>query len=148
MMKKYLIYSVVGILFVVVAIADFSHAAPDPETYTRDEVGEFVANKYPGARVLKQDYGYEEVKVEILHNRVKKDVVFDGARKWVHTEWDVATRSLPARVSGTIASQFAGYRIDDVDFFETPKGNYYEVELENRSHEITVHITPQGAVLR
>lgn len=42
------------------------------------------------------------------------------------------------------ASQYSGYVVDDAEYFETPAGNYYWIELEQGEKEVKVKINEDG----
>ena len=108
----------------------------------------FIASKYPGATILEYDYDDGLLEVEIYHDGRKKDVYFNGANAWVGTEWEIRPNELPTPVSAAIAnSQWAAFEIDDVDFVQTPSGEYYLVELERGESEKELRIKADGTVL-
>lgn len=45
-----------------------------------------------------------------------------------------------------MASEYADYYIDDIDFYETPEGNYYRYDLESRWGDVKVDLTPEGVL--
>ena len=105
-----------------------------------------------GARIL--DIEYENrgrVEVEIRDGSIQKEVVFTsdnaGSYAWVQTSCDVRWKDIPKAVADTIENNRKGAEIDDVDFIETPSGNYYLVELEMHSADIYLKIDEQGTVL-
>lgn len=109
---------------------------------------EFIANKYPGAVVLEKDYDDGFLEVEIWHENSEKEVCFNGAGEWVCTQWDIRYGELPQDVAEAIAaSQWASYYIDDIEFIQSPSGEYYLVELERGEREVTLRIDAQGRIL-
>ena len=90
------------------------------------------------------EHGMTEV--DIIHNNISKEVVFNSSNQWAYTSWDVHRNALPVEVTNAIASspQYAGYHVDEADFFETPTGEYYLVELEKGELEVKVKITTKG----
>ena len=116
------------------------------------EVPTNVTNKinemYPGAVVLDIEMEHGMYEVEIRHEGIEKEVVFGRDFQWVSTSWDVMESQLPDAVKNFIAANYAGYKIDDVEFYSTPKGTYYEIELEMGVNEIKVNVTPEGEIFK
>lgn len=112
-------------------------------------IAKFIENKYPGAVIREQDYDDGWLKVEIWHEKREKSIYFNGANEWVYTEWDISYGELPKAIEDTIAtSDWKEYRIDDIEFVQTPTGDYYSLELEFGEHEVTLHIDAKGQILR
>lgn len=110
-------------------------------------VSEFIASKYPGSTILEYDYDDGLLEVEIRHEGREKDVYFNGRNEWVRTEWDVRRAELPEAVSKAIASsQWAAFGIDDIEYVQTPAGEYYLVELERGGQEARLRIDASGHI--
>ena len=124
---------------------DYHDYIPSPAP---GSIAEFIEQKYPGARIVDIDRENGMTEVEIIDGNKKKDVYFNAATEWVKTEWDLRPSELPAAVTTAIAnSQYASYRIDDVDYVQTPAVEYYLVELEKGNSEVKLRITETGTVL-
>lgn len=144
-----LYYSADGILLkrVVEEDDDSIHYLP---AAVPEEVRQFVEQHYPGAMIVDAEVEDGQLEVDILHDRIGKEAVFYLSGKWMFTSWEVALSALPAAVTQAIAQapEYAGFRPDEADFYETPAGEYYEVELERGESEISVRLTPQGEFVR
>ena len=100
------------------------------------------------------DYGFTEV--DIIHfdsdiNRnTSKEVLFDKNGEWYSTSWDVRKSELPVAVTTAISNQYAGYQIDDAEYFEMAAGTaYYLIELEgNNTPDIDIKIAADGTILK
>lgn len=110
-------------------------------------VREFISQKYPGSSIIEFDYDDGMLEVEIVHEGREKEVRFNGAKAWVETRWDIARAELPAAVSTAIAnSAYASYRIDDIEYVQTPSADYYLVELERGEQEVKLRIAADGTM--
>ncbi len=144
-----LYYSADGVLIksVVDVDDDSSHYLP---VTLPDAVKQFVENRYPGAVVaeVEREKGYLEV--DILHERIGKEVIFGADNSWMSTSWDVASNTLPDAVKQAVATapQWAGYHIDDAEFFESPNGEFYLLELEKGESEVEVKVTAEGVIVK
>ena len=111
-------------------------------------IADFIAEKYNGAVILEFDYDDGWLEVEIIHENREKDLYFNGAGKWIRTEWDIRYNELPETVKTAItASEWAAYSIDDIEYVQTPAEEYYRIELESGKQEITLKITESGNIL-
>ena len=83
------------------------------------------------------------IEVDIIHENQSKEVLLSTNYEWISTSWDVYV--LPVKVTDAIkASQYSGYVVDDAEYFETPAGNYYWIELEQGEKEVKVKINEDG----
>ncbi len=126
---------------------------PDADTVGNGQmldpkIADFITGKYPGSRI--NEYGYDDglLEVEIYHDSRKKDVYFNGSDAWVKTEWDVRDAELPAAVTDAIAaSEWATYRIDDIEYVQTSAAEYYRIELESGDSEKELCMDAQGRIV-
>ena len=113
-----------------------------------DAAARFIAEKYPNALGLEFDWDDGLLEVEIYHEGKEKSVCFDGAGRWVKTEWDVRLSELPDAVRTAIAgSQYASYRVDDIEYVQTSGTEYYRIELERGDSEATLRVDASGNML-
>lgn len=113
-------------------------------------VDSFIAEQYPGARVLEKDTDKGYLEVEILHENRKKSVYFNGAGAWVKTTWEVRYNDLPAAVTSAInASEYATWEFDGADYVESPDSAWYEIELEQErsDREAKIRVSADGTML-
>ncbi len=108
-----------------------------------------IERMYKGAVISEIDKERDGYEVEIRHNRLKKTVHFNNSEQWVSTEYNVTILELPKRVSDEIKrSQYRSYKIDDIDFVETPRQRYYEIEFDRANrNDLKVRITAEGKFL-
>ncbi len=109
----------------------------------------FIQEKYPGATIREYDYDDDGlIEVEIIHDGHEKDVYFNGAGGWVMTRWEVWQKEVPAAVTNAYGTKYPGYCPDEIEYVETPSGNYYLVELEGSGDsELTLRIDADGNIL-
>ena len=92
------------------------------------------------------DFGYTEV--DIIHNGISKDVLFDQTGDWHSTSWEVRQNELPEAVKNTINNQYGEYRFDEAECIEKADGSiYYRIELEKGDVDKVVNIGENGTVL-
>lgn len=113
-----------------------------------NDIRNFIEQKYEGATILYAEKDFNgEIDVEIIHNNIKKEVKFNRKNSWINTTWDVAINELPGAARESILDKYPEYRIDDVDYVETPTGDHYKVELERGEREKIVFVTAEGEIL-
>ena len=107
------------------------------------DIEAFIAERYPGATIIEKDNDDGYIEVEILHDGLEKEVVFNGRNEWIRTEWEIHRNQLPTEVIEVIEK--AGYSSrhidDDIDVIETDAGFKYEVEIEDGHTDIKLIIT-------
>lgn len=140
-----LYYSAEGILIKSVVNGSGSHA---PQV-TPSEIEAFIKEKYPQARIIEIESEKGMIEVDIIHENISKDVYFNMQNTWLSTSWDIRGYALPGAITMAIANNpsYAGYRIDDAEYVETPNGDYYLIELEKGNSEIKVRFDASGNIL-
>lgn len=108
----------------------------------------FIADKYPNARIVEADSQKGMTDVDIIDGTISKDVLFDSKDAWVSTSWDVAPASLPVAITDSLKkSAYSTYFVDDADYYETPTGDYYLLELEEGKKEVHIKMDITGKIL-
>lgn len=146
-----LYYSADGVLVKSVADAgdDYDYGDFIPSRPS-DGIGDFIASRYPGARVIDVDAEYEGTEVELIDaDRVKRELFFDRSDAWQYTKTELRRSELPQAVTAAWEasdySEAKGYRLDDADLYETAsEGTFYRLELESRRGDVKVKVTPEG----
>ncbi len=107
-------------------------------------VEEWLAQHFPGARIVDIDMERNGMEVEIVHNGMKHEIWFDASSSWIQTKTEYNRWNVPDVVRSFIQSHYAGYQIDDVDRYETATDIYYCVEIEKGDRERKVYLNEQG----
>ena len=144
-----LYYSETGILIKTVLDEDEDYDYEDylPSDIRTDITG-LIGKMYPGATIVDIEYEDAGIEAEIIHDGRGKDVYLAMNLSWIRTEWDVRRSELPEAVTGKIAANWPGWKIDDSGYVETPSSAWYEIELEKGDSEIDIRIAPDGTVLQ
>lgn len=150
-----LYYSVNGELIKSVVDTDNDKDEYLPVQLT-DVMKNLINERYPNAKIMEVDvendrndwdYGYTEV--DIIHNGISKDVLFDQSGNWYSTSWEVRKNELPDTVNNTIDNQYGEYLFDDAKYIEKADDTvYYRIELERGENELTVNIDINGNVIQ
>lgn len=123
-------------------------ACEEENIAVNNDIRSFIEHKYQGARILYAEKDFNgEIEVEIIHDNIKKDVKFNRRDEWIKTSWDVAINELPDAARESVLNRYQNYRIDDVDYIETPSGDHYKVEIEKGEWDKTVFVTANGEIL-
>lgn len=108
---------------------------------------------YPGARDVEWDAenGYWVVSFELgTPPNVKEcEAWYDVDANWLRTETDLVDSALPQSIKDAIAaSEYASALLSagDVDYVETPDGNFYELEVNLNGLEIRLKVSEDGKV--
>lgn len=107
-------------------------------------VQNIFAQKYPGRTPQweSQPYGYEAVFSE---NGIEYEVELSADGRWLETEYEVSSdEQFPAAVLNQVRSRYPGYQITKREIEITPRGVFYEVEVENGNEEIELYFDGQG----
>lgn len=113
------------------------------------EIRKFIADTYPGATILDYERESSGFEVDILHDYMYIEVLFDSDNKWVSSSWATTLGLLPEVVSTAFNnSEYAGYEIDEIRQVEKPAGTFYEFELELNDNDMTVTFNSEGEIIK
>lgn len=149
-----LYYSADGTLIKSIVDTDDDNTGHLPVQLT-EAMRNFINEKYANAKIMEidveddrndWDFGYTEV--DIIHNGISKDVLFDQTGDWHSTSWEVRQNELPEAVKNTINNQYREYRFDEAKRIEKADGTiYYRIELEKMNVDLEVNINEDGIVI-
>lgn len=71
---------------------------------------------------------------------------FDLAGKWLESETEIKNSELPATVKASIEKQYAGAKMGEASWIETPDFKGYEIALKQNGKSFEVHATKEGVV--
>ena len=110
---------------------------------------EFIAGHFTDPRIIEVERERDVLEVEIIEGRKHREVCFDGKGNWLSTRTELQRQEVPAAVLAALDnSQYAGWRVDDIDHFETPADEWYRFELEEpqSDREVELRIRPDGGI--
>ena len=143
-MKKYLF------LLVAVASLGLTTGCDDDDDRTvpvPDAVADTFGGMYPNASDVERER--DVLEVEIIEGRKHREVCFDSNGNWLSTRTELQRQEVPAEVLAALDnSQYADWRVDDIDHFETPADEWYRFELEEpqSDREVELRIRPDGGI--
>ena len=103
--------------------------------------------RYPKALRTKWEREGQLYEAEFIMDNVKHEAFFQTDGTWIRTEIELnlRTTSLPQAVQQYLATNYAGWTIDDADLIQTPNDEYYKLELEKRGNkDVTLLIRADG----
>lgn len=122
---------------------DYSDFIPDAAS---GSIEEFMSRNYPDARIVEVDIEGGLTEIEIIDGRVCRDLLFDASENWVYTRTEVRRSDVPEVVMSALeSSEYGGYWIDEVDFYESPDKDFYRFELENHDDDVKVDVASDGS---
>ena len=150
-----LYYSVDGVLIKSIADTDAHENEHLPTTQLPAAMKTFIDGKYAGARIMevdveddRNDWDFGFTEVDIIHNGISKDVLFNQTGNWYSTSWEIRQNELPEAVNNTLNNQYGEYRFDEAEYIEKADGSiYYRIELEKGDVDKVVNIGENGTVL-
>ena len=116
-------------------------------------VRDVFAEMYPNARDVEWDWDITcwNVSFELgSYPGVKEcEAWYDMDANWIRTETDIFASALPQSVKDALAaSEYASAAIDarDIDYVETPEGNFYKLDMNFKGVEIKLKVSEDGLV--
>ncbi len=104
-----LYYSADGTLIKSIVDTDDDNSEHLPVQLT-EAMKNFINEKYPNARIMevdveddRNDWDFGFTEVDIIHNGISKDVLFNQTGNWYSTSWEIRQNELPEAVNNTIS---------------------------------------------
>lgn len=143
-----LYYSEDGILIRTVVDADdnndYNDFIPDDPT---GGIMDFIRTNYPDARIVEIDVEHGMTEVEIIDGYVCRELLFDSSENWLYTRTELGFMQIPDAILDIFkASEYSDYRIDDVDHYLTPEGEFYRFELDGPGDDLKIDIYADGTI--
>ncbi len=143
--------------FMILAVAVTVMALLSCEKYEdgkpAKEVRTEFKNMYPDAKDVEweAEAGYWKVSFETGKAPAvqEHEAWYDVSGNWIRTETDIVASALPQSVKDALAaSEYASVVLSgsDIEYVETPDGNYYEMEVRYGGVEIALKVTEDGEV--
>lgn len=117
-------------------------------------VKSYVEANYPAYSIDEAEmeadcFGASVYEVEIEQNEDNElELVFDKNGNFLYSETEIAVSDLPAAVSGSIASKFAGFKTKEADKLAMADGSTrFEVEMKKDGKTKEVIFDTEGTVI-
>ena len=145
-MKNYLF----SLLLIALPLT-FVSCSDDDDDNKFNFVTESVHNAFQNLYPQVQPYDWEiegaYIKAEFYKDNLHSEAYFTPEGAWVRTETDFRG-TLPEPVVTYLTTNYPDYTVDEVDWVETPNGNYYEVELEKPgTPDLKVNVKEDGTAI-
>ena len=117
-------------------------------------VNKAFEQKVSNPKDVEWEYDSEDKLWEVEYEIGKDEFTsaFDETGKWVETEKEIKFSELPEPVNATLKSDYADYKVEEVEFIETPECKFYEVEVElkkdGKEVEFELLFSPDGKVVK
>ena len=149
-MKRVKVLAIFGIAASLVMMACDMYDDGIPSKAIRKE---FKA-KYPDAKDVEWDregtYWSVSFETGSYQNRIDHEALFDGTGKWVMTETEVYVYDVPQSVKDALSAdpEYGTLPLEDreVEYYQTPSGNFYRFDLVSGGRDIDVDVTEDGKV--
>ena len=107
------------------------------------------AAKYPTAQKVKWSVEKPgEFEVDFTLNKVESSALFDATGKFLEAETEIKQSELPQVVQATIAKDFAGYKLDEIEkSTDTNSVVSYEMEAVKGKEKLELSFDANGKLL-
>jgi len=135
-------------LLVCMVFVAFSFAQKPKEEAPAAAKAAFTA-KYPTAQKVKWSVEKPgEFEVEFTLNKIATSALYDATGKLLETEGEIKESQLPQAVKATIAKDFAGYKLNEVEISTDAKGaETYEMEAVKGKSKLEISFDMNGKIL-
>ena len=105
--------------------------------------------KYPSAEKVKWSVEKPgEFEVEFTLNKVESSALYDEVGKLLETEVEIKEAELPQAAKATIAKDFAGFKLDEIEKATDAKGvASYEIEAAKGKEKLKLSFDANGKLL-
>lgn len=148
-MKRFYMIFAVAAMAALTLLSCEKYEDGKPAKSVRSEFAEM----YPDARDVEweAEAGYWKVSFETGKAPAvqEHEAWYDASGNWIRTETDLVASALPQSVKDALAaSEYASAILSgsDIEYVETPDGNYYEIEVRYGGVEVALKVTEGGEV--
>jgi len=140
-MKRLKVLFTVAITSVMLSFCSAQEKVPQ-------NVQDAFVKKFPTAKSVKWDKENDtEWEAEFKMDKMEYSANFMSNGTWKETEHEIAEKDIPGAVKQSLASNFAGYKIKEMEVSETAEGMVYEFEVKKGEVEMEVAIDASGEVV-
>lgn len=135
-------------LLVCMVFVAFSYAQKPKDEAPAAAKAAFAA-KYPTAQKVKWSVEKPgEFEVEFTLNKIESSVLYDASGKLLESESEVKEAELPQAVKATIAKDFAGYKLKEIEKATDAKGAItYEMEAAKGKVKLEISFNANGKLI-
>lgn len=144
-------------IFAILAVAAALVASVSCEKYEDGKPADAIINlfekMYPDAKDIEWERAGTlwEVSFETgtAPNEIDHTAWYDMEGNWVKTKTEIHVTSVPSEIKEFLQnSEFASSVLEDteIDFYETPDGNFYRFEVLYNGARVSVDVTEDGKV--
>ena len=125
----------IGAISSTLMLTACNKASNTQSTQVPPTVQSAFAAKYPGVTPSweSQPYGYEAI---FQKNGIEYEAEFSKDGRWLETEYQVPENRFSALVINRVKKEYPGYKITKREIELTPRGTFYEVEVEGGGKQI------------
>ncbi|MDP4271730.1 MAG: PepSY-like domain-containing protein [Bacteroidota bacterium] len=144
-------------LMLIIALSTFAVATnaqkSEKESKKQVNVPETVKKSFAAAfpKVVKVKWSIEkpgEYEAEFIDGKIESSALYDAKGKWLATETEIAQAQLPQAVKTSLAKEFAGFKINEVEQVESQAGISYEMEAKKGKTEYELVFDANGKLLK
>lgn len=137
-------------MLLIATIAFMACDKDDDITSVPVEISQAFNNKYPHATNVEWERKGNYYVADFRMDGKDFDAWFEDDGNWVMTEMDITWNNLPETVQTSFnASEYASWRIEDVDLLEYPLTPMeYVIEVEQGEKEVQLFYSETGNLLR
>ena len=123
--------------------------AQNPKEETPAAAKAAFASKYPTAQKVKWSVEKPgEFEVEFTLNKIESSALYDTTGKLLETECEIEDSELPQAVKATLAKDFAGYKLDEIEKATDSNGlTTYEMEAAKGKVKFEISFDMNGKLL-
>ena len=122
-----------SIILIAVSLFSLYSCSQDiPDRKVPSVVLNTVQTRFVNANKIEWEKKKALFEAEFKMDSIEYAVYVDSSGKLIMYKMDIREDELPAAVATTIATQYNGYKIDDVEKIEKDGIIYYEIELDGK----------------
>lgn len=127
--------AVIGAISSTLMLTACNKASNTQSTQVPPSVQRAFTAQYPGVtpRWESQPYGYEAI---FKKNGIEYEAEFSKDGRWLETEYEVPENQFSPLVLNRVKKEYPGYKIKKREIELTPRGTFYEVEVEGGGKQI------------
>jgi hypothetical protein len=149
-MKKTILLALLALLMTTLQAQDKKETAkPENKVVVPELVKKSFAKEFPAA--VKVEWGIEkpgEYEAEFTKDKSEMSALFDEAGALLEVETEIEKSELPSAISASLAKDFVGYKIDEIEKNDSKGIITYEMEVKKDKEKFELVFDASGKLLK
>ena len=149
-MKRFLLIAICVMAYSVNAVSCDRYDDGRPSKAVRNQFDRMYSDAKDIEWDREGEYWNVSFETGSFNNRVDHEAWYDMAGNWIMSKTEMFLSSVPKKIKDYLVADpvygSSSFRDHEVEFWETPSGNFYRFDIRHEGKEVEVDVTEDGTV--